>query len=204
MPILTRDDIKSFGLIEKGIDECFKPTTYDLRLGDLYISEDGTRKLLTLEDPDLKIEAHQAVIISTEELVRLPQNVLARYDLKLKLGLEGLILQNGTQVEPGYYGKLFTLVFNLSDQAIILRYPETKIFAIEFSQLAKYADVKVEQVPFVTIDRWASRRQIRSGLRDLQRKYNRMYALLVKGLPIAVTVCTALFLAEILEHDDLH
>jgi deoxycytidine triphosphate deaminase len=195
--------IVNLKLIENGSEECYKPTTYDMRLGDVYVDDCGCEKKLNDNERYLCIQPHQAITVSTYENVKLPPTVAARFDLKLKWGLQGLMLQNGTQVEPGYYGKLYTLMFNLSNAPIRLCYAKDRLFAIEFFYVAEdnyragNADVAFDRTPNLDIERWAPDRPIQSGLSALLADYTLLKEWIFKyipiGLTIFVTILTTLF-----------
>jgi deoxycytidine triphosphate deaminase len=68
----------------------------------------------------LIIKPYTSVVISTFETLKLPPNVVGRFDLKIRWALQGLILQVGTQVAPGYEGRLFGLLHNLSKKEICI------------------------------------------------------------------------------------
>lgn len=80
----------------------------------------------------LIIKPYTSVVISTLERLKLPPNVVGRFDLKIRWALQGLILQVGTQVAPGYNGRLFGLLHNLSKKEICIPM-KIGIFDAEFS-----------------------------------------------------------------------
>lgn len=138
--VLIRDEIKKLNLIEASqYDErCYKPASYDLRLGSEYVTprKDGQFKVGRCgKNGMLTIEPFSTAIVSTYEHVKLPNNVVGRFNLRIAHALRGLIVQMGTQVEPCYDGPLFALLHNISDQPRNLRFRDydTRPFTIEFS-----------------------------------------------------------------------
>lgn len=155
--VLVKKNIKTEGLIEVPEDlveeRCFKPASYDLRLGSEYfypkrdthgIDIASHHDIGDCTDGILRVPPYSSIIISSLEKVRLPQYVVGRFDLRVKWALRGLIFQNGTQVEPGYYGGLYGLVLNLSDTERSIRYGDYKdrIFTIEFRYTTEPGNVK--------------------------------------------------------------
>jgi len=198
MSILAEHEIKTLNIIESGFSpDSLKETTYDLRLGEIYIDEKGKEKKLSDLDRFLIIEPHQAVTISSFEVVKLPLNVTGRFDLKLRWGLRGLMLQNGTQVEPGYWGRLYTLVFNLTSVPIKLCYQHDRVFAIEFCYVSGKKKVNLHgELPkeaALHIDRWAPDYPVQSGLQSIFEQVNRLKSLFTKVIPIGVTIAATLF-----------
>lgn len=157
--ILTKEEILKYNLISQNIDteNCLKETSYDLRLGNEYIDNEGEYKRLSESNSILKIPPYGSVVVGTFEVVKTRTDVIGRLDLRLIWGYKGLIFQCGTQVEPDYEGRLFGLLFNLSCQEIILEYKKSKLFTIEFHRL--HSSVSV-----TNLDKWMS-------LTDLVNRY---------------------------------
>lgn len=91
--------------------------SYDLRLGDDVWCQ-GKYITLSKEQPTLKIPPYSYAIVSAMEQASLPSFVSARFDLKNSLFFNGVILSNGPQVDPGYRGALFCMLYNGSDQPV--------------------------------------------------------------------------------------
>lgn len=138
--ILTKAEIKNLSLIENSDVDCFQHASYDLRLGEEYLvasHKESSNKIGICNCKDNKIivlPPFTSAILSTYEIVKLPGNVAGRFDLKIKPALRGLMVQMGTQIEPWYYGRLFALVHNISDQRKLLIYNSARdsLFNIEF------------------------------------------------------------------------
>ena len=100
------------GADEKNV-EC---ASYDLRLGDQAWCQ-GKFVRLDRRNPTLKIPAYSYAIVTAHEEARLPRFLSASYDLTVSGFMDGLILSNGPQVDPGYSGSLFCTLFNGRDVA---------------------------------------------------------------------------------------
>ncbi len=144
--VLVEDEIKDLSLIKPPLGgeldpRCYKPTSFDLRLGGecIYIKV-GPHEVSDCTD-GIIIEPFSSVMVSTYERVELPVNVVGKFNLRIKLALEGLIVQMGTQVEPNYKGPLFAMLLNMSDKKIKLSYRnyDTRPFTIEFTYTSKPA-----------------------------------------------------------------
>ena len=148
--VLTKAEIKALGLIRApdggSLDEkCYQPASFDFRLGGECIypkkDRDNRRKPDDCTTNGVVIAPFASVVVSTYETVRLPYNVVGRFNLRIALALEGLIVQMGTQIEPGYTGHLFAMLQSISDREICLTYCDydTRPFTIEFAYTSKEA-----------------------------------------------------------------
>lgn len=91
-------------------------------------------RLCTANGGFLRIPKFSSVVIGTYETVTLPNDVAGRFDLRVKWAMMGLILQVGTQIEPGYHGKLWGLLHNFSGEEVIigLHSNNHRLFTAEF------------------------------------------------------------------------
>jgi deoxycytidine triphosphate deaminase len=142
---------------------CYDKASYNLRLGEKYykpiINNNSNNGIIACADeypqcPNRKylldgkigdcndnnrvlvIKPYTSIVISTLEKLNLPCDVVGRFDLKIRWALQGLILQVGTQVAPGYKGRLFGLLHNLSKKEICIPM-KIGILDIEFSYINK-------------------------------------------------------------------
>lgn len=127
------------GILLRNADpKMIKGASYDLCLGDEYYYEGEIRKLSD-KKPFLTIEPYDYAIVSCKEIAWMPRDVIAKFGLTVGLFCQGLILSNGPQIDPGFRGTLFCLLFNTSNRAIHLK--RGKHYAtIEFNKLIEYAD----------------------------------------------------------------
>jgi deoxycytidine triphosphate deaminase len=137
MGVLTEKELRNHiyetdpPLIVNAEESCIKPATYDLRLGEEYIKEGRFEKLDEKTKPYLEIPQHDVVIVSSYETVNLPNNIVGRFGIRLGLVMKGLVLANEPQIDPGSKGRMFCILYNLSDEPIIIAY-ETTFATIEF------------------------------------------------------------------------
>lgn len=137
--ILTGEEIEQLGLVDPPSKECLRATCYDLRLGpEVFVCGKKKPKFINLEEKGLKgitIESFGTIIFSTREKIDLlrHKNIVGRFGLKIGRGLDGLILQVGPQVEPGYKGPLFGVLLNTRGEGKTVMLDE-RFLAIEFSR----------------------------------------------------------------------
>ena len=159
--VLLKEDIKRLQLIEAPPDgsieeDCYQSASYDFRLGEEYFdpSKNAGGIVEKCKNGYITINPFSCVVVSTYEYVNLKTNVVGRFNLRIDLALKGLIVQMGTQVEPGYHGPLFALLQNISDSPIHIKYNDkkSKIFTIEFNYTTyytsfnKYADREIRDL----------------------------------------------------------
>lgn len=112
--------------------------SYDLRLADKYWCQG---KYITLDDKNelVVIPAYSFVLVQSKEEACLPRFLAGNFDLTVSMFFDGLILSNGPQVDPGYRGSLFCMLYNTSDNEIALN-RGIDFATIQFSTTAIVAD----------------------------------------------------------------
>ncbi|GAB4154242.1 MAG: hypothetical protein Tsb009_30850 [Planctomycetaceae bacterium] len=106
--------IAAGALLDGANDGQIQPASYDLRLGDEVWCQ-GERHQLTEQDPFFKIPPYSYAIVKAEETAKIPCFIVGRFDLTVGLFFKGVLLSNGPQVDPGYHGALFCMLFNGRD-----------------------------------------------------------------------------------------
>lgn len=117
----------------------FDSTSYNLCLGAQYYLFAGKEPTPLLQDCStgtgvLRIPPFACVLVGTDELLYLPNNVYARWGLKIRPAMSGLIFQAGPQIEPESCGRMFGLLFNLSNSEKTLSYREP-LWSVDFATL---------------------------------------------------------------------
>lgn len=142
MSVLTYQDILAACRLQPGdsddretdsgpIRPCLKKNVrsagYDLRLGlEYYLHEEAQGNGLTVSTltPGVRetvvIPANRVVIVTTHEALSLRSDLVGHLSLKLELLLKGLIMANQSQIDAGYSGWIFALLYNLSNQDVCL------------------------------------------------------------------------------------
>lgn len=107
-------------LLEESDLDNVQAASYDLSLGDEYFYA-GRIKRLSSSKPILTIAPYDYAIVTSRERARMPQDMVGRFDLSVGLFSQGVILSNGPQIDPGFEGNLFCLLFNTSSSPVLLR-----------------------------------------------------------------------------------
>jgi len=122
-------------LLENANLDNIQGASYDLRLGDKYFQK-GEIKTLDEQNPFVVMEPGDYVLISSKEIANLPKDIAGRFDLTVSLFCKGVILSNGPQVDPGFHGGLFCLLFNTANNKVQLKHGE-HYATIEFVKLVE-------------------------------------------------------------------
>ncbi|MFH2140810.1 MAG: AAA family ATPase [Bacteroidota bacterium] len=125
-------------LIEPYSEKNISAASYDLTLGVEYF-QNGKISELTDKVPTIVLKPGDFIIAQSFEKVNLPNCISAKFDLTVSMFCKGLILSNGPQVDPGFSGKLFCLLFNTSNDTIELKKGE-HYATIEFYKLVEPTD----------------------------------------------------------------
>jgi len=124
--------IKCGVLLENANLNNIEGASYDLTLGNEYFQ--GEVETLDEKHPFIVMNPGDYVLTSSKEIANLPKDIAGRFDLSVSLFCKGVILSNGPQIDPGFRGKLFCLLFNTSNERVQLKLEE-HFATIEFVKL---------------------------------------------------------------------
>ncbi len=112
--------IKAKTLLQFSDYDKIKSASYDLTIGE-EIWKNGLRIKLDEKNYAVSIPPYSYIIVISEERAIFPKFITARFDLKVSLFLDGVILSAAPQIEPGYQGKICSLLYNASDREVSLK-----------------------------------------------------------------------------------
>jgi deoxycytidine triphosphate deaminase len=139
--VLLSDRIKQYHrdyqLISPFDDNLLRPAGYDLTVGHNY-SKLGKIEPLN-EGKDLEIAPYQVAVIETYETLNLPEFLIGRWNIRVKLAYKGLLWVGGAQVDPGFRGHLCCPVYNLSTEPVRLHFRE-ELASIDFVTTTPYKE----------------------------------------------------------------
>jgi deoxycytidine triphosphate deaminase len=156
-----------------------KRAKYDVSLGKMYF-KNGNYGILDESLPStmtLSIEPYELVFVESYEIFKIPKNIVAVYDLRVKCCLGGLGLQTGLQLDPEYHGRIFCPLFNFTDTPVKLDYKE-HLASVQFI----YTTLSNEDVEKITscdrndlmsLSEALDKKPPLSGLKDLYDKINK-------------------------------
>jgi len=148
--VLVKEEIRDYStkrtpsLIQPLDEEQLKPASYHLSVGGCCRIM-GDDRILTETDRYLRIPPFGVAIVSTFEVLNIPNFLIARWNLRVQRVYDGLIWTGSLQVDPGYSGHLFCPIFNLSTKTVTLEYREP-VFTIDFVRTTRETEPrKVER-----------------------------------------------------------
>ena len=118
---------------------CIQPASYDFRVGKEGLTAEGREKIDIERKGLMILEAGDFGVISSLEKVEMPADHAARIGIRSYYSRQGLFAATGPQVDPGFRGRLFVTVINLSPNPITLPYKE-KFLTLEFHKLNEPAE----------------------------------------------------------------
>lgn len=132
---MIRSMIKCGMLLKDADTDKVSGASYDLLLGDR-CWQDGDIRELSSDDAFVMLKPGDYAIVSSKEIAHFPRDVAGKFDLTVSLFCQGVILSNGPQVDPGFSGRLFCLLFNTSNATINLKRGE-HYATLEFVKLVE-------------------------------------------------------------------
>jgi dCTP deaminase len=139
--ILTHDQIieaqKQGGIvIEPFAEKQVQAATYDLRVGSQGATT-STKKLVNLKEHGyLALQPGDFGVVTCLETLKLGPQYAARFGLRSKYARKGLIATTGTQIDPGFRGRLILGLTNLTTKTVALSY-EDDFVTVEFHRLTE-------------------------------------------------------------------
>lgn len=127
---------KEIEIVPMPSDDAFQPSSIDLRLGEGFLSIDGTK----LSEKAITVQPNDFLLASTLESIELPNGIVAKLEGKSSLGRKGIFVHvTAGYVDPGWKGRLTLEIYNASSEPYILT-SGSKICQIRFMRLSSPVD----------------------------------------------------------------
>lgn len=130
-------------LLENFSEECIGPATYHMRIGGRFITcKNGQTQEFKLGERDnpsqgirsrVSLSPNSLTFITTYEKFKLPNNIIARFNLKSKWVHRGILLGTGPIVDPELNAYLLIPLHNFSNSSIEIPYL-SEIISVEFTK----------------------------------------------------------------------
>lgn len=138
-------------LVDPYEESRIKGSSYDLSLGYEFYLYDREIKSKKVEDmigkledsKELEIPSREICFVITKEKVNIPKNIAARVSLMTDIIIKGVVITTQPPIDPGYSGKIYLLLHNLSNKTVHLKCGDP-IMTIEFEQLDEDTDKPYE------------------------------------------------------------
>ncbi len=108
-----------------------QPASIDLKFGEQVFRASDKNILRLKKGKRVDLRPGELAVVTTLETIKLPRNIAAKIGLRSEFTRRGLLLLSGPQVDPGYEGKLFLTLINLSSKPISV-YVGQEFVTLEF------------------------------------------------------------------------
>jgi len=123
---------KEIEIFPTPLDDAFQPASVDLRLGEGFLSVDGTK----LADTEIIVKPYDFLLASTLESVVLPSGIVAMLEGKSSIGRKGIFVHvTAGYIDPGWKGRLTLEIYNASSEPYTLKSGD-KVCQIRFMRLS--------------------------------------------------------------------
>jgi deoxycytidine triphosphate deaminase len=131
-----------------------RPSNTEAKIGDTVytMNEEALHEgENTEQNALLKLPARRISVISTKEKLSIPDDLCARIGIRLKYSRQGLISMFGPQIDPGYDGRFYAVIYNASGEPVEIPQNEA-VFKMEIQQVegSKINDVHRSSIEHIT------------------------------------------------------
>jgi len=165
--------------------------SYDLSLGEEVLVTPNKKPQHLRMGEILNIESGQFAVLTTEEYLEIPDNLLGLITVRFTYKSKGLVNISGFHVDPGFKGHFFFSVYNAGPTTVTLRRGE-KVFSLFFAEIhpptSYRGDYKERtHIPIEIVETFAGARV--PSLQSLEDRVNRNWT----AIKIYGTIITGLF-----------
>jgi deoxycytidine triphosphate deaminase len=144
-----KDAISSNGFIKNGNQDNIDGLKYDFSLSSRILKAKFKQPIDISALPetrkvDLVIEPGEVVFVLTQEVLMLPNDIMALLIPKRKLSHDGIMILGGLSVDPLYEGRLLIGLYNLSSSAYPI-IPGRKLIAAQFYRLSESEKIDISK-----------------------------------------------------------
>jgi dCTP deaminase len=139
--ILVDNQIRSamahgFLTIDPFDEEGLEPATYDLRVGRIGVVSTASQPIDLSVQAVLSIEPFSVALLQTEEILTLSPRLVGRVGPRSNVMRHGIFASTGLQIDPGFSGRLFVTLLNVTDHPFLIRHLD-RFLTIEFHGLSQ-------------------------------------------------------------------
>jgi len=135
--------VQRYGIIKNFDKKHLGPATYNMRVGNKVLTwEKGKKVEYTLGQEEnrnknirtkVELRPNSLTFVTTVEKFCLPEDIIARFNLKSKWVHEGLLLGTGPIVDPELNARLLIPLHNFSSQEVTLNFDD-EFISVEFTK----------------------------------------------------------------------
>lgn len=116
-------------------EDALQPASYDLKVGDLAVVSTIPEPVDLRKQPLLTIEPFASAMLQTDEILQLSTRIAGRLGPRSNLLRHGIFVSTGPQIDPGFHGRLFVNLLNVTDHPFLIRH-QSMFLTVEFHGLA--------------------------------------------------------------------
>lgn len=126
----------AFLTIDPFSEESLSSATYDLGIGDTAIVSTRNAPLDLSRERRLLLEPFSTALVFTDEILKLSNWISGRIGPRSNLLQHGIFVSAGPQIDPGFSGRLFVTLINITEQPFAINY-RSRFLSIEFHVLSE-------------------------------------------------------------------
>ncbi|MDR0604435.1 MAG: hypothetical protein LBG80_09065 [Bacteroidales bacterium] len=138
--------ILTTGMIDPFVPEKMAEATYNCTFSGKYFYWDGQNMQHTCDatkDKPLKLHPNSITYLEMTPMFRVPHYIALRFNLKVSNAYKGLLLGTGPIVDPGFVGKLYIPLHNLTSNEYVI-HRDADLITIEFTKLSPHREWCIE------------------------------------------------------------
>lgn len=161
----------------KSLEKLVSHASYNIRVGKKAVVEAQDETIELKDYEEIVLKPFEVAIIETYEKVKIPEDLIARWNIRVSLAYKGLIWVGGPQVDPGYHGHLYCPIYNMSDREVRLEYKEP-IATMDFVQTTepteKSTQFNKEVKPFEAYKKYKLKSALTTHVKDKLKEIDRL------------------------------
>jgi deoxycytidine triphosphate deaminase len=112
-------------VIVNGVEASVGTASYDMQLGDEYYLYDEKppdgQSMRSRGKGGIVIPPNGLLMCTMHETLKLPPDIVGHLSLKVPLLMKGIMMASQSQIDAGYEGRIFGMLYNLSQRDVCLR-----------------------------------------------------------------------------------
>jgi deoxycytidine triphosphate deaminase len=158
------------GLISDFHESSLQGASYDLRLGSEFFTR-GKHSVLTEQQPSHRLDPGQFILLTSQECLTMPLDIVGHAGLMSKWAQRGLISLFSPQIDPGFRGRIVVPLFNGGHAPVTVKLGEP-MFTIEFVRTTGWArlDWSATHAPLMGIPAAVEVEMVAPDLSDVRGK----------------------------------
>jgi deoxycytidine triphosphate deaminase len=130
--------IETIGMVFPFDVEQLTGVTLSLKIGKtaLYWTEKQEKVIIDIKEKrEFILKSNTIAYVAIQEEIRLPAYIIARFNLRVTNAYKGILLATGPIVDPGFVGRLFIPLHNLTNNDYVF-YPGDPFIDMEFTKIS--------------------------------------------------------------------